>query len=71
MGNNEDSAFIIQEIGFQPGNGIKIQVVGGLIQDDQIRFLQKKFSKRNTGLLSSGKGGDLFGKFFFRKAKSF
>ena len=42
MGDGKDGSFIIQKVIFKPCNGIQIQMVCGLIQDDQLRFFQKE-----------------------------
>ena len=34
MGHDEHGAVIVDQIGFQPGDGVHIQVVGGLVQKD-------------------------------------
>jgi hypothetical protein len=46
-------------------------MVGRLVQDDQIGFLQQQFAEGNPCLLSAGKRGNGFGEFFFREAKPF
>ena len=57
MGYDEHSSGIIEQIGFQPGDGIHIQVVGGLVQKDDIRMGKQKLSQSHTGLLAAGKRG--------------
>ena len=71
MGNDEHSPLIIQQIVFQPGDGRHVQMVGRLIQYYQIGFAKQKLSQGDTGFLSSGKSGGLFGKFFLGKSQSF
>ena len=45
-------------------------MVGGLVQNDQIRLKQKELSKCDSCFLAAGQRGNGFAKFFFRKAKS-
>ncbi len=44
VGDDQYGSFVIQEIGFQPGNGRHIQMVGRFVQHNQIWFLQKEFA---------------------------
>ncbi len=46
-------------------------MVGGLIQDDQIRILQQQLTQCHTGLLAAGQGRDRLIEFLLGKAKSF
>ena len=55
MGDNNDSFGIVLHIAFQPFDGLQIQVVGRLIQQQDIRFGQQQPDKRDPGLLSAGK----------------
>ena len=54
VGDDEDSTSVVGEIVFQPADAAQIQMVGGLIEHDHIRTLQKQAGKGNAGLLSSG-----------------
>ena len=44
MGHDEHSSGIVEQIGFQPGDGVHIEVVGGLVQKDEIWMGEQKFS---------------------------
>ena len=44
MGHDEHSSGIVEQIGFQPGDGVHIQVVGGLVQKDEIRMGEQKLA---------------------------
>ena len=71
VGDDEHRALVVRKPGFQPGDGVHVQMVGGLVQNDQVRTRQEKTAQGDAGLLAAGEGGNLFGKFFLRKAESF
>ena len=70
MGNDENSTAVVQEICLQPCDGGHIQMVRRLIEENDVRICEKKFTQRNSCLLSAGQCGDLFGKLFLRKSES-
>jgi len=39
---------------FQPANGVNVEVVGGLIQQQQIRFADKSASEESPAFLATG-----------------
>ena len=53
MGDQNESILIIQQITFQPFNMLLIQIVGRLIQKQNIRFLQKQLSEQHLRSLSA------------------
>ena len=55
MGYNNNRLRIVLQISFQPSNGCNVQVVGWLVQKQDIRLTQQQLDKRNLRLLSSGK----------------
>ena len=70
VGDDNHRTLIIQKVRFQPCDGLQIQMVGRLIQNDQIGFQQKEFSKCNPCFLAAGQGGHGFIKLVFRKTES-
>ena len=46
-------------------------MVGGLVEDDQVRLLQQKFAECNAGFLTTGERGNRFLKLVLGKAKAF
>ena len=70
MADDEHRSLIIGEIGFQPGDGIHIQVVGGLVQQEKVRLGQQQPAQSGPGFLASGEGGEGLGKFFFPEPQS-
>jgi len=54
VADQDKGIFVIIQITFQPFNMLCIQIVGGLIQEKNIRFLQKKFAQQDLGTLPAG-----------------
>ena len=54
VGYDKYSTRVIQKIGFQPCDGVHIQVVCWFIQKQDVRLGKKEFAKRYTGLLTTG-----------------
>ena len=55
MRNQNKSIFIFLQIAFQPYDMIGIQIVGRLIQKQDIRLFQKELCQKELGTLSAGK----------------
>ena len=53
MGNQNKGILIIGQIPFQPGNMLGIQVVGRLVQQENVRFFQQKLAKQHLGTLTA------------------
>ena len=51
MADNEKGTTIIDQIVFQPGDRLNIQVVGRLIQYQEIWFFQEHLGQSETGIL--------------------
>ena len=45
MGYDEYSAGIVDQIVFKPGDGIQVQVIGGLVKQKDVRVGQEKLSE--------------------------
>ena len=71
MGNDKYSARVVEKIGLKPCNALHIQMVGRLVQKENIRFGNQKLAKCNPGFLTSGKVLNLFAVVFFFKSKTF
>ena len=41
VGNGDDGTLVLLQMGFQPLDGFGVQVVGGLVQKQYVRFLQE------------------------------
>ena len=53
VGNKDKCILIIQKISFQPCNMLLIQIIGRLIQKQDVRLLKKKLRKKYLGSLSA------------------
>ena len=71
VGDDDDGPLIVHEEGFQPGDGMHVQMVGGLVQQDDIRAGEEQLPEGDSRLLSAGQSVHLFVKFRFFKAQSF
>ena len=52
--HGNDSSFVVVQIAFEPSDGFRIQVVGGLIQQQEVRVLQQRFAEGDATFLSAG-----------------
>ena len=39
VSDHDDRTFILPQVPFQPGNGLRIEMVGRLVKQQQVRFL--------------------------------
>ena len=53
MTNHDQGSGLLLQIVFQPLNGLHIQVVGGLVEQQQIRILKQDFAERDAHLPSA------------------
>ena len=53
VGNDKYGSWIVEKIGFQPGNALHIQMVGRLIQKQDVRLGNQKLAKSHTGFLTT------------------
>ena len=53
MGNEDKCVLIFLQIPLQPLDVLLVQVVGRLVQKQNIRLLQQKLSKKHLGSLSA------------------
>ena len=54
MGDDENSALVVGQISLQPADTVHVEMVGGLVEHDQVGLLDKKFTERHTRALSAG-----------------
>ena len=59
MGDHQHRAPEAPDILLQPLRGVKVQVVGGLVQQQDIRVLQNETAQVDPGLLAAGETGEL------------
>ena len=66
MGDDEDGTLIGLDILLQPDGGVQIQVVGGLVQQEDLGVHQDQTGQVDPGLLAAGQvGKELFPEGFF------
>ena len=59
MGNEDEGILILLQITLQPLNVLLIQIVGRLVQKQNVRLLQKQLAQKHLGTLAAGKLGDI------------
>ena len=61
MGDDEDGALVGLDVLLQPDGGVQVQVVGGLVQQQDLRVHQDQAGQVDPGLLAAGQvGKELF-----------
>ena len=68
MADDQHRAAVGLEVIFQPFHGFQVQVVGRLVQDQQIRTLQQQTGQAQTSLLTAGKDARQFDPGIHREA---
>ena len=54
VGHGDDGTGVIGQEFFQPGDGFRIQMIGGLVQQKQVRALQQQPRQRHPAALAPG-----------------
>ena len=54
MGDGQDSAFESLQVALQPLGGVQVQVIGGLVQQEDVGVLQNEPCQVDAGLLPAG-----------------
>ena len=67
MRDNNKSSVVIGQIAFQPNSGLQIQVIGRLIEQDQIILIRQHPGQLGAHLPSTGKMGNGFMEICFFK----
>ena len=60
VGNDNDAAAGIEQQGFQPGDSIEVQMVGGFVQQQQIRLVRQRTRQRHTFAHAAGEACGFF-----------
>ena len=58
MGDGDDGARVLGEVLLQPLHGLGVQVVGGLVEEQQVGGLEQQLAERDAALLTTGEVGD-------------
>ena len=59
MGDRDDGARVLLQVLLQPLHALRVQVVGGLVEQQQVRLGQQQPAQRDPALLPAGQAGDL------------
>ncbi len=58
MGDGQDGALVVGEVLLQPQHALGVEVVGGLVEQQQVRLAQQQLAQRDATLLTTGQVGD-------------
>ncbi len=58
MGHGHDGALVLGEVLLQPVHRLGVEVVGGLVEQQQVGLLQQQLAQRDAALLTAGEVGD-------------
>ena len=59
VGDGKDGAGVAGEVLFQPQHALGVEVVGGLVEQQQVRLLQQELAQRDAAALTTGEQGDV------------
>ena len=57
MGDQHHGAFVFAQMAFEPGHGLGIEMFGGLIEQQQVGFLEQQFAQGHAANLATGQCG--------------
>ena len=53
VGDDQDRAGIVAQMAFEPVDGLGVEMVGRLVEQQQFRLLQQQFAQRDAALLAA------------------
>ena len=56
VGDGYDGALVVLEVALEPGDRFRVEVVGRLVEQQQVGLAQEKAGKRDAALFSAGEG---------------
>ena len=59
MGDGDDRPLVLLQVRFQPLDGFGVQVVRGLVQQEDVRLLQEEAAQRHAAPFAAGKRADM------------
>ena len=59
MGDGDDGAGVLLQVLLQPLHALGVEVVGGLVEQQQVGLLQQQLAQRHAALLAAGEDGDV------------
>jgi hypothetical protein len=59
VGDDDDRARVLAQVLLEPGHRLGVEVVGGLVEQQQVGLLEQQAAQRDAALLAAGEGGDV------------
>ena len=59
VGDGDDGAVVVAQGALEPRDRLGVEVVGGLVEQQQVGLRQQQAAQRHAALLAAGEGGDL------------
>ena len=59
VGDRDDRARVLLEEPLEPGHGLGVEVVGGLVEQQQVGLAKQQAAQRDAALLAAREGGDV------------
>ena len=59
VGDDQDGARIVAQVAFQPGHAFGVEMVGRLVEQQQVGLVEQQLAQRHAALLAAGELGDL------------
>ena len=59
VGDGDDRARVLLQMPFEPGDRLGVEVVGGLVEQQQVGLLQQQPAEGDAAPLAAGEGGDV------------
>ena len=59
VGDGDDGALVVVEEAFEPGDGFGVEVVGGLVEEEEVGLREEKAAECDAAALAAGEGGDV------------
>ena len=54
MGDGQDGARVGREVALEPLDGLGVEVVGGLVEEQQVGLLEQQLAQRDAAALTTG-----------------
>ena len=58
VGDDQDGAAVLDQVLLQPGDGLGVEVVGRLVEEQDVGVLEQQLAERDAALLAAGEGVD-------------
>ena len=59
MGDRDDGALVLGQVALEPGHRLGVEVVGGLVEQQQVGLAQQQPAERDAAALAAGQRGDV------------